>query len=423
MAVFGGLAKKKAQPGTLPAPAGGLSPTDLVNQPGQTTDPAPDPLPPPVANGGASGQGPEPTIVNQLPDPLAQTAPAGPDYRGLIDRSLKTAYNRNATDTDYSYWLPKLEGDPNNTNYWEQRLLGQGAGGADVATSGPYAGQDAGTFQNAPSLQSMLPEIAQASGAQAVQSASQPASQSVDPFASVGGGVYRNGGWVPVGHPDANGASATAAPSASASPTTPGQPSNTPAALDDAYRQAIAGLLDTPQTVTPESLQSDPATQAYNLGAQRSEERQRAQIAEQDAFDGTNQSGGMDTELAGLRQQRGQGEAAFVGNLAMQKMQDNRAALVQGIQAEQQRGEFDKSQALQKQLADLDAQIRREGLSASNSQASADLDLRSKLGLSGLDLQRLALELSNTQQNNRLGYDYTALEVGANDRAYTGAGF
>jgi len=89
-------------------------------------------------------------------------------YRTLIASDIKTAYGREATDEDYAYWLPKLQG-PNDsgfvtggkmsaTEYWHRRLLGWQAGGADVATSGPYAG-GGGPHGDVPPATGVVPGI------------------------------------------------------------------------------------------------------------------------------------------------------------------------------------------------------------------------------------------------------------------------
>jgi hypothetical protein len=59
--------------------------------------------------------------------------------RGLIAADVKLARGSEATDADYAYWLPKLQGDMDHLDYWHKRLLGWEAGGADVAKFGPYA--------------------------------------------------------------------------------------------------------------------------------------------------------------------------------------------------------------------------------------------------------------------------------------------
>lgn len=87
----------------------------------------------------------------------AATTPAAPTHKTGVDQlkqliasDMKTAYGREATDADYGYWLPKLQspcdsgfvtsGQMTGVEYYHRRMLGWQAGGADQATSGPYAG-------------------------------------------------------------------------------------------------------------------------------------------------------------------------------------------------------------------------------------------------------------------------------------------
>lgn len=101
------------------------------------------------------------TVVEQAlesalkaPASVGTSAPAAADsteqFKKLIHDDIKTASGREATQADYDYWLPKLQG-PNDsgfvtsgqmsgTEYWHRRMLGWQAGGSDVATMGPYAG-------------------------------------------------------------------------------------------------------------------------------------------------------------------------------------------------------------------------------------------------------------------------------------------
>jgi len=81
--------------------------------------------------------------------PPVQPAPVDP-LRTLIAADIKTASGREATEADYDYWLPKLQspcdsgfvtsGQMTGVEYYHRRMLGWQAGGADQATSGPYAG-------------------------------------------------------------------------------------------------------------------------------------------------------------------------------------------------------------------------------------------------------------------------------------------
>src|SRR5690242_162366 len=73
--------------------------------------------------------------------------------------------------------------------------------------------------------------------------------------------------------------------------------------IQDATRAALLKLLQTPQDVDANAIQSNPAMRAYKLSAQRSEERQRAALAERAAYEGWADSGAFDTQVQGLAQQ------------------------------------------------------------------------------------------------------------------------
>ncbi len=87
----------------------------------------------------------------------AETPATGPapktgveQLRALIAADIKTASGREATETDYAYWLPKLQepcdsgfvtsGQMTGVEYYHRRMLGWQAGGEDLASRGPYAG-------------------------------------------------------------------------------------------------------------------------------------------------------------------------------------------------------------------------------------------------------------------------------------------
>ena len=92
------------------------------------------------------------TAVPSTPvsEPTAPAQKTGAEQlRALIAADLKTASGREATQTDYAYWLPKLQepcdsgfvtsGQMTGVEYYHRRMLGWQAGGEDMAISGPYA--------------------------------------------------------------------------------------------------------------------------------------------------------------------------------------------------------------------------------------------------------------------------------------------
>lgn len=210
--------------------------------------------------------------------------------------------------------------------------------------------------------------------------------------------VYSEGGnsWYdPDGLSDDGGGGGSVQPSGTFSPTAAygiptlsGGGSSSPSALDSALQDAILKLLGTNLSVDPNELRKSPEFRAKQLASQRAEERQRAQLAEEAAGGGWSASGGFNTKLTGLRQARGEGESDFLGNLATQRMQYNRDSLIAGIQAATSVGQFDKAQQLQRELADLDAAIKRA-----------------------------TLEQQDKQFGLGLGYNYDALNANLNDSA------
>ena len=244
--------------------------------------------------------------------------------------------------------------------------------------------------------------------------------QSADPFAAMGGGVQiAGGGWVPKNHPLAQQAApqpaAPAAPGAApaAAPgappiTTAGQATNTtatvgaqpaqgaPTTIAQSFQQALVNRLN-PAAVNAQNPAIAPAIEANKLAEQRGFERNRNLLAEQAAKSGTDASGGFNAQLLGLGQDRAAREGQFAGN-AVQHLGDQQNANLMaalGLGGNFLQGQ--SSQDLQKQLADLDAQLRREGLGAQTSLGNADIALRGRLGEGQLNLGLLSALLNNDQ--------------------------
>ncbi len=203
---------------------------------------------------------------------------------------------------------------------------------------------------------------------------------SADPFAAMGGGVQINGGWYPANHPAAQGAQGGTSSSTTSTSSSSGGPT-----MDAAVREAILQGLKTSVNPDPAQVNSHPAAGAYRLASQRASERDRRQLAERSSVEGWSDSGAVDSELNKIKERRGVGEAAFMGNLATQQLQDNRNFLMQNIAAAQGEGQFAKAQALQRELAAIDAALRDKGINVASQGAS-----------------------------DRLGYDYTSLQLQAN---------
>lgn len=315
---------------------------------------------------------------------------------------------------------------------------------------------------------------------------SNPASgvpQNPDPFAEIGGGVQIDGGWVPNSNPAAHQAQ-TPTPEVSAATPVPALAAVTPTPLDpvappvtqapvtpvptaappegdpinDTFRAAVMKMLTA--QATPGDVQNDPRAAAYRNAQRRNQDRARAQAAETANSDGTIGSGGFDGEMRGMDQQRGEAEAQFEAGLVGEQMKERRADLMYAMSVAQQLGDREYAADLQRELAQLDAQIRREGNAITTRGQDLDASLQregygvttrgqdidaalqkegygvtkrgqdvQKFGINTsaeLDraqqqLQRYGLDLNDKRTAERLGFDYAQLQELANRQAVLAA--
>jgi hypothetical protein len=224
-----------------------------------------------------------------------------------------------------------------------------------------------------------------------------PAPSTPDPFAAMGGGVQVGGGWVPANHPSAQPAGAPAP--VGAAPGAPGA-----AQSPTLYKDALTKMLGDSQT--PASL-NDPAlkaqSEAFSVGQTRASEQARAQAAERNAAMGLSSSGAMDGDIAGILERQGEAESGYnaglVGDANKSKLQQMQAALaMMGNDMNSAEG-----RALQKQIADQEAELRRLGISTQADLGKQDLSLRDKLGSGGLNAQIMQMLMQNQQFGQNLG--------------------
>jgi hypothetical protein len=175
-----------------------------------------------------------------------------------------------------------------------------------------------------------------------------------------------------------------------------------PTTVAQSFQQALINRLN-PTPIGVNSPSVAPAIQANQLAEQRGMERSRNLLAERSAADGTNNSGGFDSQLLGLSQQRAQREGQFAGNAIQQgqALQDADTRAFSGMAGSLLSGNANLSQ--QMNLANLDAELRRAGLAQQGQLGNADIALRGRLGEGQLNLGLLSALLSNDQFGRSLG--------------------
>jgi len=216
-------------------------------------------------------------------------------------------------------------------------------------------------------------------------------------------GGYQTGGGSPAppgGIPAAptTAGQALTAPAPAGGTTAPG----TPTTAAGAFQQALVNRLTAPP-VTAQSPELSGAIGANNLAQQRGFERNRGLLAEQAGQNGTANSGGFNTNLLGLSQDRSAQEGQFAGNAVLQRSQQQANELTQALTLGGQMLSQQDQLAMQQRLAELNAQIQRESLAAQTSLGTQDLGLRRDLGQGNLNLGLLSALLQNSQYNSGLG--------------------
>jgi hypothetical protein len=245
-----------------------------------------------------------------------------------------------------------------------------------------------------------------------------------DPFASIGGGVYVNGGWVPKGHAGAQGATSTQPPAGGAAPD-PSQPaatsvnqqaqnastySQTPGAAQADYtvnqgtqdvvrnswlEQATQGT-QVDRNDPNFKQQLDPFVAAQDRARRQYESEQ----AERTSAQGLGNSGAMDQERRLGMERAGQAAGAFESQLVTRELQNRREEIQTALTSLGGLVSADQEMALKRELADLDAALKREGIDAQTGLGYAELGVKDKLGTGALNVDLLRALLQNQQNND-----------------------
>ena len=230
------------------------------------------------------------------------------------------------------------------------------------------------------------------------------------------GWVWKNGGWLPPGHPlltsGGTTTTGTAGKPGSLVPQGLGQTYATPQqaggpTVQTQFRDALLKQLSQdPNAITLQDPALAAQTRAFSDAQQRAIERQQQTLAEQGFAGGTLGTGAYRQDLAGLQQQRGESEAQFgaglLGEARNQRMQELYNALQLG------QGQI---------TSDEDLALRLKALQSQTALGQSDLALRSTLGRGQLGLGLLQAMLGDRQAANRLGFDVGAFNANLNQSA------
>lgn len=273
-----------------------------------------------------------------------------------------------------------------------------------------------------------------------------------DPFASIGGGVQiAGGGWVPKDHPLAQSAplvptgGGVAPPAGAAGPYTPpnlapGTPGSSPldTQLDNAqtYSQTPGGapLNNTTNQGTQDSVRNaylqqiqkgtsvdtnDPnfrmQADAFAAAQERARRNQLDDVAQSSFQSNSRGSGAEQIERRMMDERAAQNVGSFEADLVGRELTNRRDEIKNALAELGGMISNDQKNALQRELAALDASIKQQSINQTGSLGSRDLDLRDKLGTGALNIDMLRALL----QNEQFGVD-SGIRIGDLEAKYSG---
>lgn len=173
----------------------------------------------------------------------------------------------------------------------------------------------------------------------------------------------KKGQWIGVG--DQHGMySGVGGPGGAAGPAGPGAGGGTPADVTAAIKRLLDRGFTTPSEADPEiAAQLAPQYHAIDRGAQRTRQASAERAAQSGALVG-GEGGGFDSAVTGIMEGAASQKAGAAGKVIGDEVAGRRQDVVNALQFAQ--GE--EKMRLEKQLADMDAEIKRQGLSQQNQQ-------------------------------------------------------
>lgn len=151
---------------------------------------------------------------------------------------------------------------------------------------------------------------------------------------------------------------------------------------------------------------------AYGAAQERARRNAVDQAAEASFAAGTRGSGAERTEQRMISENAarnvGQFEAALVGR----ELENRRDEIKTALEAMRGQITVEQQATLQRELANLEAAIKRESLAQSGSLGAQDIQLRDKLGTGALNADLMRILLQNQQFDKNLGFDIGNAEMG-----------
>lgn len=136
---------------------------------------------------------------------------------------------------------------------------------------------------------------------------------------------------------------------------------------------------------------------SYAAAQDRTRRRAENEAAERASAMGLGTSGALDLQRRAAQERSGQATGAFESQMLTQELQRQRNEKAEALQQLTGILSADQTRQLQRDLADLDAALKRESIAQTGSLGTADINLRDKLGTGALNVDLIRALLQNQQ--------------------------
>lgn len=246
---------------------------------------------------------------------------------------------------------------------------------------------------------------------------------------------YGKKGFVGYQEPGAAPAGTTTAPGAPAggATTIPGQAaaastySTTPGAApaknttnqgtQDVVRNSYLQQATQPTNVTRNDPNIRPQADAFAAAQDRARRQYESEQAERLSAQGLGNSGAMQNERRVAAERAGVNTGSFEAQLVGNELKAQRAEKQMALEALLKAGQMDQANALQRELAQIDAQLKQAGLDVQGNLGGRELDIKDRLGTGGLNVDMARLLMQNQQFGDQLGFNVADREAYWNNAA------
>jgi len=219
-------------------------------------------------------------------------------------------------------------------------------------------------------------------------------------WTDAGNGMYRNaatGQMLPANHPDFIALQGGGGSGGNGQPGG-GTQNTTPQSDEEIQRQALLQQMQAnSQPVTVDDATIQAQLQPFAAAQERERRTAENEAAERASTMGMGSSGALDNQRRSLQERAGQATGLRASDLVGREVASRREDLARYLQMNQGRLDANAERQLRERLANMDAQLRREGYSLQGQLGNRELDIRDRLGTGGLSNDLLRI-LSQRQQ-------------------------